>query len=141
MSPEKIEGGTFINYKLKLHGLPIRWMTLIKEWEPGSHFVDYQLKGPYNIWHHRHSFTQLKNGVLMEDKVHYEIPFSFLTDFFIGWWIKKDVAKIFQYRKEILKKLIGEPIVHQSLIHEENDLALHKNIDSQDKVDDSNPIH
>ncbi len=123
MSPSKIEAGTFINYKLKLHGMPMRWMTLIKEWKPGKHFVDYQLKGPYIVWHHKHSFTQLKNGVLIEDKVLYQVPFSFVSDFLIGGWIKKDVTNIFNYRTKILKKLIGPPLHHQDLDAEQNGRA------------------
>jgi len=111
MSPLKIQAGTIINYKLSLHGIPLTWRTLIKEWKPGSYFIDYQMSGPYKIWHHKHSFTQLKDGVLMEDKVLYKIPFSYFSDFFIGWWIKKDVSRIFSYRTKELKKLIG-PAIH-----------------------------
>ena len=125
MSPDKIEAGTFINYELKLHGIPMRWRTLIKEWKPGEYFIDFQLKGPYKVWHHQHSFTQLDNGVLMEDKVLYEIPFSYFSDFLIGWWIKKDVNKIFNYRTKVLSDLIG-PASHQiSLKSSKDDPVLH----------------
>ena len=107
MSPPEIKAGTFINYSLKLHGIPLGWMTLIKEWEHGKYFIDFQMKGPYKVWHHKHSFTQLKNGVLMEDTVLYEIPFSYFSDVLIGWWIKKDVTSIFNYRTKALSKLIA----------------------------------
>ena len=141
MSPDRIESGTFINYKLKLRGVPMKWMSLIKEWVPGKYFVDFQMKGPYKIWHHKHSFIQLKNGVLMEDKVLYELPFSWISDFLIGWWIKKDVSKIFNYRTEVLKNIIGPAISHQSKDDSADDQASRKNIDLPLPKNDSNLIH
>ena len=106
ISTKKIEEGTLINYKLRVHGVPFKWRTLIKEWSDNKYFIDLQLKGPYKIWHHKHSFTQLPDGVSMEDKVDYEIPFSFFTAPIVGPFIKKDVRQIFDYRTEELKKLI-----------------------------------
>ena len=34
----------------------LNWLTRIEEWEPGVRFVDRQLKGPYRLWHHTHTF-------------------------------------------------------------------------------------
>lgn len=76
----------------------------------------------------------------MEDKVYYEVPFSFISDIFIGWWIKKDVSSIFSYRTEILKKLIGPAIVHLDLTSSMDDQALRMNSDHLEINDDMNPI-
>ena len=48
--------GTLIEYRLRLHGIPIRWRTKIVVWEPPHRFVDVQLSGPYRLWHHTHDF-------------------------------------------------------------------------------------
>ena len=48
LTPGLIEmhAGTLIDYRLRVHGIPIRWRTEIAEWQPPHHFVDRQLRGP-----------------------------------------------------------------------------------------------
>ena len=106
MSHNEIKAGVFINYKLKIHGVPARWTTLIREWAPNNYFIDQQLKGPYKIWHHTHSFHQTSKGVIIKDKILYQLPIPFFGDLIMGYFIKKDVQQIFEYRKNILKKII-----------------------------------
>ena len=38
--------GALIEYRLKLHGIPVRWRTRIETWEPPHRFVDVQLIRP-----------------------------------------------------------------------------------------------
>ena len=54
--PIEMRAGTLIEYRLRLHGIPVGWLTRIEEWEPGVRFVDMQLAGPYRLWHHTHAF-------------------------------------------------------------------------------------
>jgi len=39
--------GTLIEYRLRLHRVPIRWLTRIETWVPGRRFEDRQVRGPY----------------------------------------------------------------------------------------------
>ena len=48
-SPIKMEKGTLIDYTIKLMGIPLRWRSLITDYDPPKKFVDEQLKGPYSI--------------------------------------------------------------------------------------------
>ena len=105
-STKTIEEGTVFNYKLKLHGIPIRWTSLITDWNPISSFVDTQLKGPYRVWHHTHRFIPFNNGTLTEDEVYYAPPNIPLSNCIANFFIKRDVSKIFEHRKTSIVDLL-----------------------------------
>ena len=69
--PIEMEEGTRIEYRLALRGIPFRWSTLIREWDPPRAFVDEQVKGPYRKWVHRHEFEEVPDGTLCRDRVDY----------------------------------------------------------------------
>ncbi len=103
----EIRAGTLIDYRLKIHGVPVKWRTLIESWEPGRSFVDTQLKGPYRKWHHTHLFEPLQGGVLITDRVLYRVPFSFVGRVVAGGWVRRDVGQIFKYRKKVIREIFG----------------------------------
>lgn len=104
-STTTIQEGTLINYRLKIHGVPILWKTLIESWEPGKKFVDRQLKGPYRLWHHTHEFEDFAGGTLMRDRVIYKVPLGRLGEMIAGPFVKKDVTKIFSYRRKVIAQI------------------------------------
>jgi ligand-binding SRPBCC domain-containing protein len=65
--PIAMAAGALIEYRLKLHALPLRWLTRIEAWEPGRRFADRQLRGPYRLWHHTHAFAADERGTVMRD--------------------------------------------------------------------------
>jgi uncharacterized protein (TIGR01777 family) len=105
---DKIEKGTKIRYRLKLHGVPIAWLTDIAEWQPPTLFVDNQLKGPYSLWYHEHSFETVKGGTLLKDWVRYRLPMGKLGSWVGLGKVRSDVSKIFAHRKQsILNQFSG----------------------------------
>jgi uncharacterized protein (TIGR01777 family) len=104
---DRIEKGTKIRYRLKLHGVPIAWLTDIAEWNPPTLFVDNQLKGPYSLWYHEHSFERVKGGTLLKDWVRYRLPMGKLGSLVGLGKVRSDVSKIFAYRKEIILQRFG----------------------------------
>ena len=104
MSTENIEEGTIINYKLKIKGFNIKWRTLIEKFIENEYFIDVQLNGPYKYWKHTHFFEKIANGILVRDLVKYELPFSFISNKIFAKMVRKDLDKIFNYRKEIVSK-------------------------------------
>ncbi|HRI03249.1 MAG TPA: SRPBCC family protein [Pyrinomonadaceae bacterium] len=102
--PIDIKKGTLIDYRLSLHGFPIKWRTEITHWEPPFEFIDMQLRGPYKQWIHTHRFTEPEPGkTLMEDEVRYRLPFEPVGDvvkFLVGGKIKK----IFDYRRQAVNE-------------------------------------
>lgn len=102
MNTPEINQGTLIDYRLRIKGVPARWKTRIAEWVPGVRFVDEQLKGPYQIWHHTHEFIPLAGGTLMKDRVVYKMPFGILGDVVRELVVGKDVRTIFAYRAKVI---------------------------------------
>src|SRR6185436_15246816 len=94
--PRELRQGALIEYRLKLHGVPIRWLTQIEEWAPGERFVDVQLRGPYALWHHTHEFEPAGDGqTLMRDTVRYALPLGPLGALAHRLFVKRDVERIF----------------------------------------------
>jgi ligand-binding SRPBCC domain-containing protein len=91
--------GTLIEYRLRLHGVPLRWLTRIETWEPGVRFVDRQVRGPYRIWHHTHAFAPDPDagGTLMTDTVRYALPLG-VAGALARPWVARDLRAIFDYR-------------------------------------------
>jgi uncharacterized protein (TIGR01777 family) len=106
-SPE-IKNGTIIEYQLKIHGVPVKWRTLISDWNLPNSFTDEQLKGPYSKWHHVHSFHEVNDGTLLTDQVTYRVPLSWLGKLFLSRWIAKDVQTLFNFRKQKILDLVKE---------------------------------
>ncbi len=99
-APEEIVAGALIHYRLAWHGIPMTWTTRIEEWSPPMKFVDLQLKGPYRLWHHTHSFEEHEGGTLMRDTLRYAVPLGWVGALFAGWKVRQDVERIFDYRGE-----------------------------------------
>ena len=72
--------GTLIQYRLTLRGIGVDWLTSIQEWDPPHRFVDVQVRGPYQLWHHTHEFAPHPEGTLMRDTVRYALPYGPLGD-------------------------------------------------------------
>jgi hypothetical protein len=106
-STPQLGEGTEIRYKLKLHGLPLRWVSRIEQWRPPQSFVDVQTKGPYKLWHHTHAFEPLDGGTLLTDSVQYKLPLGALGGLAALPAVEHDVARIFAYRQAVVVKEFG----------------------------------
>lgn len=104
--PLAVAQDTFIDYRLRLFGIPFSWKTEITSWEPPHRFVDEQRRGPYRQWIHRHRFSAVAGGTLMEDEVLYRLPFSPLGDLALPL-IRLQLGRIFNYRKEAIRCILG----------------------------------
>lgn len=104
-STDAIQEGTLIDYKLSLHGIPMKWKSLIENWEPGKKFVDRQIQGPYKLWHHTHEFEDFAGGTLVRDRVLYKLPFGRIGELVSGPIVRADVQKIFSHRKKVIAQL------------------------------------
>jgi hypothetical protein len=91
--------GTLIDYKLRVHGVPISWRSKITKWQPPYCFQDEQVIGPYQTWEHVHLFEESGNGTHIIDKVTYRPTGGALVNWLL---VKRDLNRIFRYRQEQL---------------------------------------
>jgi ligand-binding SRPBCC domain-containing protein len=111
VTPEPIamDVGTLIAYRLRLHGVPVRWLTRIEAWEPGVRFVDAQLRGPYRLWHHTHEFASDPDHparTLMRDTVRWTLPLGLLGAPALPF-VKRDLRRIFDHRAQRVAQLLS----------------------------------
>ncbi|MDA0809578.1 MAG: SRPBCC family protein [Planctomycetota bacterium] len=102
--PIAMQKGTHIDYRLRLHGLPVFWTTEITDWMPPVSFQDSQARGPYSLWIHTHTFEEIDGGTLVRDQVRYRVFGGALVH---SLFVKRDLRRIFSFRQEQLPKLLG----------------------------------
>lgn len=110
--PIAMHEGTRIEYRLRLHGVPIRWLTRIEEWNPSTpsrRFVDRQFRGPYALWHHTHVFESHHGGTLMRDRVRYALPLGPLGEAAHALFVARDLRRIFDFRHDEIRRRIAGP--------------------------------
>ncbi|RRO25624.1 SRPBCC family protein [Flavobacteriaceae bacterium 14752] len=106
--PDEIYTGQLIEYMVSpFKGFNTKWVTEITHVERLKYFVDIQLHGPYKLWHHKHFFTEVDDGVLVEDLVHYRVPFGLLGRALRPSVIQPKLDSIFEAREKNLESIFG----------------------------------
>jgi ligand-binding SRPBCC domain-containing protein len=106
--PVTMEPGALLNYRLRLHGVPIRWTTRIETWEPPTGFRDTQASGPYSFWEHTHRFEADGIGAtVIHDRVRYALPYGPLGALAHLLFVRRDLRRIFDYRAEAFEQLVA----------------------------------
>jgi ligand-binding SRPBCC domain-containing protein len=106
--PAAMFAGQLIEYRISpLRGVWLRWLTEIRHVREGEYFVDEQRIGPYRLWYHEHHFAPAPGGVVMTDRVTYEIgwgPFGWLAG---KLWVRRQLDQIFAYRRKRVAERFG----------------------------------
>ena len=101
--PGELRRGSLIRYRLRLFGVPVRWLTEIREWRPPRTFVDEQVRGPYVLWEHTHRLTSVDGGTEIHDHVRYRVPGGALVNVVV----RRLLAAIFDYRADRTAELLS----------------------------------
>ena len=106
-APEtKIHAGMIITYSVSpLLGIPTGWVTEITHLREGEYFVDEQRVGPFKLWHHEHHFRPTNDGVEIEDRVSYIMPFGALGELVHRAYVHAELQHIFAHRRGVLEQL------------------------------------
>ncbi len=101
----ELREGTQIRYRLRLHGIPLRWQSEITAGDPPFRFVDTQIRGPYRAWTHEHVFEYRDGATVMRDRVQYGVIGGSVIQKFL---VAPDLSKIFEFRRVRLASIFGE---------------------------------
>jgi ligand-binding SRPBCC domain-containing protein len=105
-APARMWPGQLLAYRIGLApGVRVLWLTEITHVSEPEYFVDEQRIGPYRLWHHEHHFAPAPGGVVMTDRVTYDIGWGP-----VGWlagklWVDRKVAAIFAHRARAVAEL------------------------------------
>ncbi len=102
LSENQIREGLLIDYRLRIHRIPVRWQSEITAWDPPRRFVDEQRRGPYRLWIHEHTFEPRGDSTLVRDHVQYAVPGGTLVQRF---FVARDVHRIFAFRRRKLEEI------------------------------------
>lgn len=106
--PIEMGAGTILDYTLRLHGVPIRWRTVIQTWDAPHGFLDTQARGPYSLWEHTHVLEpDGENATVIHDRVRYAIPFGPLGTVAHRLFVRRDLERIFDYRRDAVERLVA----------------------------------
>ena len=92
--------GAEIDYVIRWQGLPMKWRTLITEYNPPMRFVDEQARGPYALWHHEHTFEETAEGVEIRG------PLGAIAH---AVMVKRQLLEIFRFRQGAIAKILDVP--------------------------------
>lgn len=103
--PIELRAGARIEYRLGLAGIRFGWMTRIAAWEPPARFVDEQLRGPYRVWVHEHTFEPQGGGTVIRDRVRWGLPLAPLGELAYPL-VRLQLRRIFAYRQRRIRELL-----------------------------------
>jgi ligand-binding SRPBCC domain-containing protein len=102
-APAAVTEGSLISYKLRVHRVPVRWVTRIDLFERDKRFIDRQLSGPYKLWVHRHEFQAQGSTTVIRDEVRYQLPLGILGAIAHMLFVRRDLSQIFAYRQQAVE--------------------------------------
>ncbi len=102
--PTSLEVGTRVVLRVKVGPF---WQTMVAEhveYEPGRMFADRLVEGPFAKWIHRHIVTPRgENECVLTDDIEYELPLGALGRIFGGWFARKNLKRLFEYRHRVTR--------------------------------------
>jgi ligand-binding SRPBCC domain-containing protein len=106
----EMRAGLEIDYRIRpLFGVPVGWRTRITGFDPPHRFADVQLRGPYRLWEHVHTFRSVDGGTVVDDDVTYVLPFGPLGEIAHRWLVRFELERIFRHRARTIEAVFARP--------------------------------
>ncbi len=105
--PPAMSAGATFDLRLRWLGLPLRWRTFVREYDPPFRFLDVQVRGPYARWEHRHIFLSEAGGTTVEDRIVYRLPLGALGRLAHGLFVHRQLVGLWRYRRKKISELLA----------------------------------
>jgi len=102
-----LHAGAVLDFRVAWLGLPLRWRSYVREYDPPYRFVDVQVRGPWARWEHRHQFLEEGDGTWMEDRVTYRPPLGPLGHVLHSALLARQLRAAWAFRQARLVELFG----------------------------------
>lgn len=104
-----ISAGEEVTWRAWHFGFPVRMTSRITHMDAPHSFVDEQVKGPFQKFHHVHEFSGDAHGSTMVDRIEFTAPFGVLGLIAEKLVLARYMRKLIEIRNE---HLIGEFTQH-----------------------------
>jgi len=94
--PDLLEPGVEISYRLRWRGLPLRWTSLVTDYEENAFLAYEQKRGPYRHFRHEHFFSESDGATRVCDRVVFRTLGGRAAD---RWVVLPDLKRIFVSRE------------------------------------------
>jgi ligand-binding SRPBCC domain-containing protein len=98
--------GVSLDFRVRWLGIPLRWRSFVREYDPPHRFVDVQVVGPWARWEHRHLFLEEGGGTWVEDRVTYGLPFGALGRLAHAALVHRQLRAAWTYRQQRLAEIL-----------------------------------
>ena len=105
--PPVMAAGATFDLRLAWLGLPLRWRTFIREYDPPFRFLDVQVRGPCARWEHRHIFLAEGEGTAVEDRIVYRLPLGALGKLAHALGVRRQLEAMWRYRRQQISELLA----------------------------------
>ncbi|MFB6345661.1 MAG: SRPBCC family protein [bacterium] len=83
----------------------MNWLARHQNYEEGRQFEDVQVEGPFAHWVHTHEvIPEDESRCRLRDHVEYAVPFGALGDFLFGWFVRRKLQSMFEYRHSVTRE-------------------------------------
>ena len=106
-APATLSAGATFDLRLSWLGVPLRWRTFVREYDPPYRFLDVQVRGPYARWEHRHLFLSEAGGTTMEDRIVYRLPLGALGNLAHALVVGRQLRTMWRYRRQKVSELLA----------------------------------
>ena len=100
-----LEAGARVEFRIPFGPFRIRWVAHHIAYVKNRLFVDEQREGPFAAWVHSHRFEPEDGGTRLTDSIEMALPGGSLTETLVGWVVKRKLAKMFEHRHEVTRRM------------------------------------